>query len=334
MITCSALLINFNKYLLQAERFPFPLHLVLMHTAFASCFGFLLKLVCPSLFPALTDPGSSMQVDSKLICGAAIPIAVANAANILCGNMAYLYCSVAFLQMMKEGNVVLVYLGSLIAGLEVFRSQSVGVLLFITFATLMNVRGELNFSFTGTFIQGTSQFFEVVRIVLQATILSGTGRKLDPLSYVLIVMPLCFLTLASGMGVHKLVSLVAEGVPPIPQPTWQDAATVWQLLLANAFLAFTLNVSIAMFMKRSSAISLVLAGLVKDMLVVFISVYFLKEVISSVQECGFVLQLLGVFLWSLLKAFPENFEQGIVPGLHALAFGSSPHASPKCTSLA
>ena len=66
-------------------------------------------------------------------------------------NQAYLYCSLAFLQMMKEGNLLLVYVASLMLGLETVhrgisqKDKLVPVLLFILFSTCMTVYGEIKF---------------------------------------------------------------------------------------------------------------------------------------------------------------------------------------------
>merc|ERR1719343_1496666 len=97
--------------------------------------------------------------------------------------------------MMKESNVIIVYTFSLVCGLEIFSMRNVGVLLFILACTTMTITGELNFSLKGTLVQGTCQIFESSRLVLQSILLSG-AMKLDALTYNLIVMPLCFCSLA------------------------------------------------------------------------------------------------------------------------------------------
>jgi hypothetical protein len=319
MICLSVTLINFNKYLMGSEVFPFPLHLVLFQTMSGSLFAGLLYQAAPSLFPTLAGAQSTLRPSFATIMGKAVPVAVCFAGNLIFSNMAYFHCSVAFLQFMKEGNVMLVYAMSLAVGLEVYRSQGLLVLIFIMLATACCVHGEVNFSPVGFLIQLTSQMFEVCRIILQSILLSSAGLKLDALTYVLTVMPACFVTLLMVLGV--ISALDAFGIPigsDFSSPNQADLMRAWPLLLANAALAFALNVSVALFIKVSSAVALVLAGLLKDCCAVVLSLIAFQESISKMQTIGFSCQILGVCVWSLMQQFPAHFEaHGILGGTWA-----------------
>jgi len=318
-IACSAGLIAYNKYLIDVDKFPYAICLVFIHAVFCSTFAFFLYLVFPSLFPSLTDPAKKVPIDSSLILKGALPIACLFAGQLVLSNTAYLHSSVAFLQMMKEANLVLVYALSLCAFLEKFSWRSVGILVFIIFATSLSIHGEVNFSMTGFMIQGTSQLFECVKIVLQAMLLSSAGKKLDALTYVMLVMPLCAAVLGVGIGVlwafphsHFLV------------PSW-NTVVLWKWhLLANSCVAFALNVVIALFVKYSSAVAFILAGIVKDAMIVTAGALVFHEFISMIQVVGFSLQLAGILVWSFIKTFPDRFEDGIMPGFGSFIFGAEP----------
>jgi len=326
-IVCSSGLIAYNKYLINVDRFPYAICLVLLHAIFCSVCTFVLFLVKPSWFPSLTDPAKKVTVDSSLILRGALPIALLFSAQLVLSNTAYLHSSVAFLQMMKEANLVLVYTFSLIAALERFSWRSLGILAFIIFATTMTIHGEVNFSMTGFAIQGLSQLFESAKIVLQAMLLTSAGRKLDALTYVMLVMPLCALILGAGICV-----LVAFPHSHFMTPQWHHLEQWWPHLFANACIAFMLNVVIALFVKHSSAIAFILAGIVKDAMIVTVGATFLREVITMIQAVGFGLQLAAILLWSVIKTFPERFDAGLIAGLTSLVFnddeakGKSPRA--------
>merc|ERR1719247_2270595 len=123
-VICSAGLIAYNKYLMNHDRFPFAICLVFIHAAFCSLCAGVLYLVKPSLFPSLSDPARKVPIDSSLILRGALPIAILFSAQLVLTNTAYLHSSVAFLQMMKEANLVLVYVLSLMASLEKFSWRS------------------------------------------------------------------------------------------------------------------------------------------------------------------------------------------------------------------
>merc|ERR1719498_883982 len=189
---------------------------------------------------------------------------------------------------MKEANLVLVYVFSFIAMLEKFNWRNVGILSFVILATTLTIHGEVNFSWTGFAIQGMGQVFECCKIVLQAMLLTSAGRKLDALTYVLLVMPLCAVILFGGMCV-----LTAFPHEHFLVPQWHHLEQWWPHLLANACIAFALNVVIALFIKHSSAVAFILAGIAKDVVIVSVSCMMFSEHISLLQGIGFTLQLIG-----------------------------------------
>jgi len=328
-ICTSCGLIAFNKYLMHEDRFPFALVLVMLHMAFCAVFTGILFLIRPSLFPSLTDPDRKVNIDSELIFKGALPIAFFFSVTLVLSNVAYMHSSLAFLQMMKEANLVLVYVFSLMFALERFNWKSARILLAVIVGTTMTIHGELNFSMTGFVIQATSQVFECMKIVLQAIMLTGKA-KLDVLSYVLIVSPLCLMLLTGAFGFLHL------GIVPTDKnfalPVQADFEAWWPHLLANACIAFCLNVSIAMFMKHSSAVAFILAGILKDAMIVLCGCFLLKETISTMQFIGFVLQLIAILVWSLMKLHPEKFEDGICAGLRNMVMPSMAPAEKKAAA--
>lgn len=312
-IANSSALIAYNKYLITVGRFPFAVPLVFMHATFCSLFAVFLYKLKPGMFPSLTDESKRINVDSNVIFKGAMPIAVLFSVQLALSNSAYLHSSVAFLQMMKEANLALVYTFSLAVALERFSWRNVGLLAAVLAATTLTIHGEMHFSSTGFALQGVSQIFESTKIVFQAMLLSNTGYKLDALAYVLLVMPFCAVILGSSLCVSHLWMPSA-----IPMPTWSDLVLWSPHLVANACLAFSLNVVIALFVQQSSAISFILAGIVKDAMIILSSVVFLREMISVMQFIGFGFQLSFILLYSLAKSFPDHFRDGLVSGFAIL----------------
>lgn len=316
-VATSAGLISFNKYLIHRDRFPFAVALVLCHTLFCSACTLAMYLGWPSLFPSLTCPERRVVIDSRVILKGAVPVATLFSVQLILSNTAFLHSSVAFLQMVKEANVVLVYTFSLLLALERFSWRNVSILFGILVATTMTIHGEIRFSWTGFAMQGISQVFESLKIVLQAVLLSSAGWKLDPLTYVLVVMPLCFLILSTVLGALVFI----YPMKMFETPSWADMAHWWPLLLANSLVAFALNVIIAFFVKSSSAIAFILAGILKDVMIVAAGGLLFQEAISLQQVLGFTLQCLFILLWSLVKTFPDRFKAGVFVGMWSLCKG-------------
>jgi len=302
LIIVSATLIRFNQHLMQKDQFPYPVVLVFLHTVFCSLFCSALIFMTPSLFPALTDPDRKVDVTFQYYKTQVFPITGFFCVALVSSNMAYKFCTVAFLQMMKESNIVTVYVMSIFVGRETFSLLQILILVMMVMATCLCVKGEMHLSVTGCLLQVASCFCESAKTVTQSLLVSGSGKKLDPLSAVLVVMPVCAAILGSILALHWL-QLAA--IPGIELPSARDFEKNRWELAANIMIAFVLNVVIAVFLKCSSPITLVLTGNIKDIVIVSMSSMIMREPISRTQCVAFGLQIMLVFLWSALKQNPS-----------------------------
>lgn len=317
---------------MHPERFPFAMSLVLVHAACCSLFAAILYFTQPQLFPSLTCAATKITVDRQLLLRGVLPIAFFFSVQLVLSNMAYLHLSVAFLQMMKESNLVMVYALSLVFALETWSWRHGYVLIFIIFATVITIHGEVNFDLHGFIVQGTGQVFECTKIVLQAALLTAAGKKMDALTYVLMVMPMCFLLLGSSVVcIHFFTP--DEYSHHIPLPQTHHLVTWAPHLAGNACLAFALNVIIALFIKSSSAVAFIMAGIVKDAMIVSAGSAFFHEHISIIQVVGFSMQLVGIMTWGLMKTYPDAFQNGILIGFQVLATGRTEYTKGAAESL-
>merc|ERR1719157_464943 len=161
-ICLSGGLINFNKYLMHKGRFPHPMALTAMHMFASLALTSLVLLVRPSAMPSVEACKGKMAKLYKYLA----PIGFLFAVMLYGSNRAYLYCSIAFLQFMKEANVVLVFTFSALVGLQFFNRQRVFVIAWVILGSSLCVHGELNFVFLGFMLQGVSQLAECARAVV------------------------------------------------------------------------------------------------------------------------------------------------------------------------
>lgn len=315
VIVLSATMINLNKTLMQDAVFPYAIPLVLVQFTFATLFHTLLLGLCPSLYPALDSQDvKSVSVNSAFLIQRVTPLAFTFLLSTCMSNLAYYYSSVPFLQMMKESNVMTVYLISLVIGIEGFNRTQASLLFMLLLATFASVDGEVNFSLTGFLVQGTACIGDALKNILSSLLLSGESRKLDPMSFSCVLSPVVLLLTASLLIIHQAgVDLMIVEMPP-----WQRFFDNRKMLLASAVLAFALNLSIAIFLRFSSALSFAIVGIIKDIVVVVSSTLLLGDHISKGQTVSFSFQVLLVLLWTLIKTFPREFENGLVEGFRNL----------------
>lgn len=241
-----------------------------------------------------------------------IPLALAFAVSMILSNEAYRYCSVPFLQMCKELNVVFVYLMALACGLEVFNVRQATLLFVVILGCSMAIHGEMRFLWSGFAIQITSQLCEALKITLQHALMSSQGYSLDPMSMVMFMCPICFVTSAVTLFFlwdPIIVALVREH---------------WMLLALNCANAFLLNVAVACVIKFASGVAYVLAGIAKDILIVSGAVLIFSAALTVQQIVGFTIALFGIFLHAVNRTYAEDVHKhGMISVLGRLAKGTA-----------
>jgi len=228
-----------------------------------------------------------------------LPIGAAFATSIVCGNAAYGYLSVSFLQIMKQSNIVVIYSLSVLCGLEALRRCSVVLLVATVSGTMLAVHGEMHFKIAGFLLQLVSTLSEAAKVIIQGVLMSGT-YKLDPMTMVLFMAPACLLA-------NVVPFLVHEG-PRMSEIGAQFSGHL-PFILFNACLAFILNLLVAQCIKQLSPVGYLLCGIVKDVAIIVTSSFFLGESLSIQQVCGFCMALSGVACYSLYKQNADCFQE-------------------------
>merc|ERR1719401_2956957 len=113
--------------------------------------------------------------------------------------------------------------------------------------------------------------------------MNGEAR-LDPLTMVIFMAPVCWLA-----TVFPLIIIEGSQARLIVA----RFTAFWPVIVGNTCLAFILNATVALCIKRLSAVGYLLCGIVKDSCIVVTSALFLGESLSRLQVCGFIISLSG-----------------------------------------
>ena len=94
-------------------------------------------------------------------------------------------------------NVVMIYFAGLLLAVEKYNGQTLAILFIVMIGCWMSIHGEMNPSTVGFAIQMISQTSEVIKILIQQMIMQG--MRVDPLTMVMTMSPLCLCTLSVGL---------------------------------------------------------------------------------------------------------------------------------------
>lgn len=199
--------------------------------------------------------------------------------------------------MLKAFTPVCVLAFSVLTGLERSSGIEVNIVLIICVGVALTSIGELEFSMIGFTFQVFAIVFESGRLVMTNVFLKQLG--LDSLSTLYYIAPLCGGLIACACMAFELPTMPAEKLMSV---------SFWGILVANGAVAFMLNIASVMLIKHTSALTLTLAGIIKDILLVGLSLLIFKAPVTPLQFLGYSVSLLALNLHKEYKKNAALFE--------------------------
>ncbi|XP_020101224.1 probable sugar phosphate/phosphate translocator At4g32390 [Ananas comosus] len=288
-IMLSFTVIVYNKYILDPKMYgwPFPISLTLIHMAFCSSLAFALVRVL-----RLVDPPSAPPMSAALYGRSVVPIGALYALSLWFSNSAYIYLSVSFIQMLKALMPVAVYSVGVAFGKEGFRASAMANMLSISLGVAVAAYGEARFDARGVALQLAAVAFEATRLVLIQILLTSKGISLNPITSLYYVAPCCFLFLLLPWYFVEL-------------PTLRAAASSFRpdvvVFGTNSVCAFALNLAVFLLVGKTSALTMNVAGVVKDWLLIAFSWSVIKDTVTPVNLFGYGIAFLGVAYYNHVK---------------------------------
>jgi len=276
--------ILFNKWLLDTLGFKFPISLTAWHMVFAT---FMTQVLARTT--TLLDGRKTVKMTGRVYLRAILPIGFFFSLSLICGNKAYLYLSVAFIQMLKATMPVAVLLATWSMGVAPPSMKTLGNVSFIVIGVVIASYGEIEFNLTGFLYQAGGITFEATRLVLVQRLLSSSEFKMDPLVSLYYFAPVCAI-------MNGVTALILE-VPTMSMNNIYDVGI--PLLIANAMVAFMLNVSVVFLIGKTSSLVLTLCGILKDILLVACSMLIWGTPVSKTQFFGYAIALGGLLYYKL-----------------------------------
>ncbi|XP_064958557.1 probable sugar phosphate/phosphate translocator At5g25400 [Musa acuminata AAA Group] len=289
-IFLSFTVIVYNKYILDPKMYgwPFPISLTMIHMAFCSTLAILLVRVL-----RLVDPPSSPPMTRALYLSSVVPIGALYSLSLWFSNSAYIYLSVSFIQMLKALMPVAVYSIGILFKKESFRTSSMLNMLSISFGVAIAAYGEARFNGTGVGLQLGAVAFEATRLVLIQILLTSKGISLNPITSLYYVAPCCLAFLLVPWSVVELPILRARSASSL-RPDLLIFGT-------NSLCAFALNLAVFLLVGKTSALTMNVAGVVKDWLLIAFSWSVIRDTVTAINLFGYAIAFLGVAYYNHVK---------------------------------
>jgi len=301
----SNITILFNKWLLDSAGFPYPVILTCWHLVFATLATQLLARTTN-----LLDSRHALPLSRRLYLRTILPIGILYSGSLVFSNLVYVYLSVAFIQMLKSSSPVAVLFFSWVWGVANPTLAQLLTILVIVFGVGLASFGEIQFSWLGFFFQIAGTVFEAVRLVMIQVMLSAEGLRMDPLVGLYYYAPVCAV-------MNLFIAWASEG----PSFKLEDAAHAgWGMLFLSAVVAFMLNVASVFLIGKTSGLVMTLSGILKNIMLVGISVVIWQTQIAGLQAIGYSIALAGLVYYSvepeqLTRAYraTARLAKGVLP---------------------
>lgn len=199
-------------------------------------------------------------------------------------------------QMLKAFTPVAVLILSSVFGLEKPTFVEINIVAIISLGVALTSIGELKFNMFGFICQVIGLTMESSRLVLTNILLKQL--KLDSLSTLYYVAPLCFVCLTIACIIFEFGELPFESMA-----TFQFEG----IMIANGIVAFSLNVASVLLISHTSALVLTLAGVVKDIMLVCLSLVVFRSPVSLLQYLGYAVALLALNLHKEYKKTADKW---------------------------
>ncbi|GAA6047426.1 hypothetical protein JCM3770_001299 [Rhodotorula araucariae] len=230
-----------------------------------------------------------------------LPIAALFSLSLVLSNAAYLYCSVAFIHILKSFAPVAILLAAFAFRTKAFSLRLLGIVVTISLGVGIASWGETDFSVTGFSIQMIAIAVEATRVTLIQILLSPSSATaanpdappvapaiatgMSPLKSLYFFAPTC-------LAINAVFLVALEGLPALRQVPRLGAWTV----LSNSSMTLALNLSAVMLIGLSAMV-LSLSKIVKDILMVILPVLLMGERLTLLQFAGYGIATVGMLVY-------------------------------------
>nr|XP_027188681.1 probable sugar phosphate/phosphate translocator At5g25400 [Cicer arietinum] len=198
---------------------------------------------------------------------------------------------ISFIQMLKALMPVVVYSIGVLLKKESYKNDTMFNMLSISLGVGVAAYGEARFDTWGVILQLGVVAFEATKLVMIQILLTSKGISLNPITSLYYVAPCCFVFLS--------IPWILVEYPILKQTsTFQFDFVIFG---TNSFCAFALNLAVFLLVGKTSALTMNVAGVVKDWLLIAFSWSVIKDTVTPINLFGYGLAFLGVAYYNHSK---------------------------------
>jgi hypothetical protein len=291
----------YNKWLYTKGGFPHPIYLSTFHMAICFAVFWFVRIAAPASVRDSIMPDAEKVIPWKTYLFGFLPISMLYGYGLGVGNLALMYSSVAFLQMVKPITVLFTSLAAFAFQLETATVSHVIIVLIIFGGVSLAATGDVEFSLAGCVLQLTACMSEGLRLALLQKVMTKDTR-LDPITTLYQFAPV------AGLSMCLAACFVETPVD------WDRLRSPTHLIM-NCVVALVLNILVVTVIKKASAVVFTLHGIVKDVGVIAASAAIFHTPIAPLETVGYGVSACGIAMYMCYKSNVQAFKDaGFIGG--------------------
>lgn len=300
--TFSTLISVYNKWMFAQDKknFSFPLFVTSFHMAMQFVLSSTALKIFPQLVPRRPN-GTTSRPSGKHWASKVVPCALATALDIGLSNTSLKTITLTFYTMCKSSNLAFVLFFAFLFGLEVIRWSLIGIIALITLGVVMMVAAETKFVLIGAVQVLSASALGGLRWALTQMLLDrdemGMNNPIATIFWLAPVMGVALISLSAIFESWHAIFAAQSGY----FDTAAHALKTIGLIGAPGILAFGMNLAEFALIKRTSVVTLSVAGIFKEVLTIALASSVFGDELTPINVTGLCITLLGIGMYNLLK---------------------------------
>ncbi|RGB42127.1 triose-phosphate transporter family-domain-containing protein [Rhizophagus diaphanus] len=214
-------------------------------------------------------------------------------------NASFVFITLSFYTMIKSSTPIWVLVFAFIFGLEQPRLILIFIISIISFGVILTVAGETKFNLTGFLLVLGAAIVSGLRWSLTQMLLQKEEGMNNPVATLYYVSPIMFILMI-------ILSFIFEDPLFIFRTSkhFEDVNTgieTFLLMFLGGFLAFCMTIAEFALIKNTSTVTLSVAGISKEILVISLSVLIYHDVLTPINLLGLVISIFGIAGYNYYK---------------------------------